>query len=95
MALWVEHLAIIGYFFQHPESLECVRRVGDFSKNYWKQFSANEVTEMMGHLMKYPVMVEENGGVKPLPRYETFPDIGGNVLGTLGTPAFVRENLTL
>ena len=58
MALWTEHLAVIGDFFQHPESLECVRRVGALSKNYWKQFSANEVTEMTGYLMKYPVIVE-------------------------------------
>lgn len=95
ISLWEEHLAVMEDCFQHPESLECVRRVRDLSENYWKQFSANEVTEMKGHFMKYPVKVEANGRVKPLPGCETFPDIGGNILGTLGTPAFIQENLTI
>ena len=83
MALWAEHLAVMEDCFQHPESLECVRRVGALSENYWKQFSANEVTEMTGHLMKYPVMVKANGRVKPLTGYETFRDIGEMSLGHL------------
>ena len=95
MAHWEEHLAVIEDCFQHPESLECVRRVGALSENYWKQFSANEVTEMTGHLMKYPVMVEANGGVKHLPRYETLPDIGGNALGTLGKKSIIQSHQNL
>uniref|UniRef100_A0A0D6QSJ5 Phospholipase D n=1 Tax=Araucaria cunninghamii TaxID=56994 RepID=A0A0D6QSJ5_ARACU len=95
MSLWAEHLGMLEDCFQHPESLECVRRVREISEYYWKQFSSEIVIEMKGHLMKYPVMVEPSGKVKPLPGSETFPDIGGNILGTLGTPAFVQENLTI
>ncbi|KAH9311220.1 hypothetical protein KI387_026255, partial [Taxus chinensis] len=67
MSLWAEHLGMIEDCFHYPESLECVRRVKDISENYWKQFSSDQATEMRGHLMKYPVMVDSCGKVKPLP----------------------------
>lgn len=58
----------------------------------WGQFAADEITEMKGHLLKYPVEVERTGKVRPLPGCETFPDVGGIIVGTF--TAF-QENITI
>ncbi|GMY09435.1 phospholipase D beta 2-like [Fagus crenata] len=92
MSLWAEHLGFTEDSFKQPESLECVRRVRSLGEMNWKQFAADEVTEMTGHLLKYPVDVDRKGKVRPLPGCETFPDVGGNIVGSfLG----IQENLTI
>ncbi|GLU00572.1 hypothetical protein SLE2022_179280 [Rubroshorea leprosula] len=92
MSLWAEHLGGIEDCFTEPESLECVRRVKTMSEMNWKQFAADEVTEMRAHLMKYPVEVDRKGKVRPLPGCETFPDVGGNIVGSF---LAIQENLTI
>ncbi|CAL5442315.1 unnamed protein product [Camellia sinensis] len=84
MSLWAEHIGALEECFKHPESLECVRRVRSLSELNWKQYAADEVTDMKGHLLKYPVEVDQMGKVKPIPGCETFPDVGGNIIGVLG-----------
>uniref|UniRef100_A0A452YNY5 Phospholipase D n=1 Tax=Aegilops tauschii subsp. strangulata TaxID=200361 RepID=A0A452YNY5_AEGTS len=92
MSLWAEHIGIIEEDFNHPESLECMRRVRQLGQHNWDQFFANEVTEMRGHLLKYPVSVDRKGKVKPLPGCATFPDMGGNICGSFTA---IQENLTI
>ncbi|KAL0428957.1 UNVERIFIED_CONTAM: Phospholipase D beta 1 [Sesamum radiatum] len=92
MSLWAEHLGFLEECFTRPESLECARRVRSLGEANWEQFASNEVTEMRGHLLKYPVEVDRKGKVKPLPGYETFPDVGGNIIGSF---LAIHENLTI
>nr|CAB3500354.1 unnamed protein product [Digitaria exilis] len=92
MSLWAEHIGGIEEDFNYPESLECVRRVRHHGEENWKQFIADEVTEMRGHLMKYPVSIDRKGKVKPLPGCTTFPDLGGNICGSFTA---IQENLTI
>lgn len=47
----------------------------------WKQFLADEVTEMRGHLLKYPLNVDRMGKVTSLPGCKTFPYLGGEIGG--------------
>jgi phospholipase D1/2 len=92
MSLWAEHLGLINDCFTEPESLECVRRVRSLGETYWNEFEGSDVTEMTGHLLKYPVDVDRKGKVKPLQGCETFPDVGGQIIGSfLG----IQENLTI
>ncbi|XVE77037.1 hypothetical protein DITRI_Ditri13aG0030000 [Diplodiscus trichospermus] len=92
MSLWAEHVGVVEDCFTQPESIECVRRVKQMAEMNWKQFAADEVTEMRGHLLKYPVEVDRKGKVRPLPGCESFPDVGGNIVGSfLG----IQENLTI
>ena len=92
MSLWAEHLGVVEDCFTKPESIDCVRRVKQMAEMNWKQFAADEVTEMKGHLLKYPVEVDRKGKVRPLPGCESFPDVGGNIVGSfLG----IQENLTI
>lgn len=92
MSLWAEHLTNIEDCFVQPESLECVRRVRSLAEQNWEQFAADEVTEMKSHLLKYPLHVDRSGVVSPLPGSETFPDIGGKIMGSF---IAIQENLTI
>ncbi|XP_027335401.1 phospholipase D beta 2-like [Abrus precatorius] len=92
MSLWAEHTGTIEDCFLQPESLECVRRVRTMGEHNWKQFSANDITEMRGHLLKYPVEVDRKGKVRPLPGHEEFPDVGGKIVGSF---IAIQENLTI
>ncbi|XP_057980447.1 phospholipase D gamma 1-like [Malania oleifera] len=92
MSLWAEHTGVIEDCFSQPETVECMRRVRSLGEMNWKQFAANEVTEMRGHLLKYPVEVDRKGKVRPLPGCETFLDAGGNIVGSF---VAIQENLTI
>ncbi|KAI6706737.1 hypothetical protein NL676_009699 [Syzygium grande] len=92
MSLWAEHMGGIEDCFTKPESIECVRRVRSLGEMYWQQFAAEEVSEMRGHLLKYPVEVDRNGKVRPLPGCENFHDVGGNIVGSY---LAILGNLTL
>ena len=94
MSLWAEHLGALEECFKNPESLECTRRVRELSEWNWKQFAADGITEMTGHLLKYPVEVDRTGNVKPLPDCREFPDVGGIIVGSPG-PINIKENLTI
>ena len=92
MSLWAEHMGTIDDCFSQPESIDCVRKVRSMGEMNWKQFAADEVTEMGGHLLKYPVEVDRKGKVRPLPGHESFPDAGGNIVGSF---IALQENLTI
>ncbi|KAE8710821.1 Phospholipase D gamma 3 [Hibiscus syriacus] len=92
MSLWAEHIGGVEESFKQPESLDCVRKVRSLGEQNWKQYMADEVTEMKGHLLKYPVEVDRTGKVKPLPGCETFPDVGGKIMGSF---VAIQENLTI
>ncbi|GFZ01245.1 phospholipase D beta 1 [Actinidia rufa] len=94
MSLWAEHLGALEECFKKPKSLECTRRVRALSELNWKQFAADEITEMTGHLLKYPVEVDQMGNVKSLPDCKEFPDVGGIIVGSPG-PINIKENLTI
>ncbi|XP_051150936.1 phospholipase D delta-like [Andrographis paniculata] len=81
MSLWAEHIGSIDDCFHDPENLDCVRYVNGVAKDNWTRFTAEDFTRLQGHLLKYPVEVAADGKVKPLPRHENFPDVGGKVLG--------------
>lgn len=82
MSLWSEHLGVVDPIFQDPASLECVLKVNKMAKDNWEQYLAEEVTDMKGHLMPYPFVVNHDGTIGSIPGHETFPDVGGCVLGT-------------
>ncbi|XAR56329.1 Phospholipase D [Bertholletia excelsa] len=91
MSLWAEHLGGIEDSFREPQNLECVKRVNKIAKRNWKAFVDEEGMEMTGHLMRYPVQVSKSGKVSSLPGYETFPDVGGKILGA---PSNIPDALT-
>ncbi|KAL8556972.1 hypothetical protein ACS0TY_004444 [Phlomoides rotata] len=92
MSLWAEHTGTLEQCFESPESLECVRRVRWMGQLNWQQFESDDISPMLGHLLKYPLHVGPTGKVSPLPGCETFPDMGGKIMGTF---TGLQENLTI
>ncbi|XP_008806154.1 phospholipase D delta [Phoenix dactylifera] len=81
MSLWAEHLGTVDDLFKEPSSLECVKSVNEIADENWARYSAEEARPLTGHLLKYPIKVEIDGKVGPLPNQECFPDVGGKILG--------------
>ena len=82
MSLWAEHLGTVDKSFHDPETLECVKKVNQVADDNWTRYTAPNFMVLQGHLLKYPVHVDADGKVGPLPGYNTFPDVGGRVLGS-------------
>lgn len=81
MSLWAEHLGEVHKRFKEPESLECVMTVTKIAEENWRKFTDTDYSPLQGHLLLYPVQVNVDGKVNPLPGHENFPDVGGKVLG--------------
>ncbi|KAL3723680.1 hypothetical protein ACJRO7_035793 [Eucalyptus globulus] len=79
MSLWAEHLGAVEKCFSEPGSLECVKRVNEIAGNNWDSYKNQG--ELQGHLLRYPIQVDKDGNVGPLPGSEEFPDVGGKVVG--------------
>lgn len=81
MSLWEEHLgARWPEIMDRPESPDCVRTVNRIARDNWESYTQHR--PMQGHLMRYPVQVGADGKVSALPGHETFPDVGGRILGS-------------
>ena len=81
MSLWAEHLGILEKAFDEPQNLECMKLVNRTSRQNWKAYVSEESKEMRGNLMQYPIQVSRSGKVSAIQGHETFPDVGGKVLG--------------
>lgn len=82
LSLWYEHLGELHDDFLHPESIECVCRVRAKSQHLWDLYTQNDIVDMPGHLLSYPIVVCSNGDLKPLHGYECFPDTKARVFGS-------------
>lgn len=81
MALWAEHLACVEEVFQNPSAVSCVQLVNTLANENWRLYAADEVCDMQGHLLKYPVKVGADGSVRYLPNCKHFPDTSAPILG--------------
>ncbi|KAK6115139.1 hypothetical protein DH2020_007408 [Rehmannia glutinosa] len=81
MSLWAEHLGKVENCFKDPQSLDCVKYMNRVAVNNWNKYTAHVYIPLQGHLLKYPVEIDANGKVNSLPGHDTFPDVGGKVLG--------------
>lgn len=81
MSLWAEHLGRLDDCFKEPQNVDCVKSVNEIAEDNWARFAAEEVMSLQGHILKYPVKVDANGIVGPIPDQETFPDVGGKIIG--------------
>lgn len=91
MSLWAEHMGNIDPCCKDPKSLDCVKHVNNLAKANWERYTAEKFTPLQGHILKYPVEVTADGKVNPLHGSETFPDVGGKVLGA---PTTLPDALT-
>ncbi|CAL4979795.1 unnamed protein product [Urochloa decumbens] len=94
MSLWYEHLAELKDEFKDPGSLECVRMVNKMASELWQRYTSDQVSDLHGHLLSYPVDVKRDGTVAEFKGVEFFPDTTASVLGSLGLLVNVGSPLT-
>ncbi|CAL4991323.1 unnamed protein product [Urochloa decumbens] len=94
MSLWYEHLAELKDEFKDPGSLKCVRTVNKMASELWQRYTSDQVSDLHGHLLSYPVDVKRDGTVAELKGVEFFPDTTASVLGSLGLLVNVGSPLT-
>ncbi|KAL2343167.1 hypothetical protein Fmac_004452 [Flemingia macrophylla] len=82
MSLWAEHLGTLEDIFSEPHSLHCIRHVNKIARQNWDIYVSDEGNRLRGHLMQYPVKVSKDGKVSALDDYDSFPDVGGKILGS-------------
>ncbi|RWW34932.1 hypothetical protein BHE74_00014556 [Ensete ventricosum] len=56
--------------FEEPNSLECVKFVNKTAEDNWSRYTAEEMTALTGHLIRYPIQVEADGKKLKLKRLE-------------------------
>ncbi|CAO2142433.1 unnamed protein product [Urochloa humidicola] len=83
MSLWYEHLAELKDEFKDPGSLK-----------FWQRYTSDQVSDLHGHLLSYPVDVKRDGTVAQLKGVEFFPDTTASVIGSLGLLVNVGSPLT-
>ena len=82
LSLWYEHLGMLDDTFLQPESLECVSKVNRVADKYWDLYSSESLEhDLPGHLLRYPIAVDNEGEVTELPGTEHFPDTKARILG--------------
>ncbi|KAF3789850.1 Phospholipase D alpha 1 [Nymphaea thermarum] len=85
MSLWYEHFANQYMesldIFNQPESLECVRMVNKIAYHLWELYSGDEVVELPGYLLPFPVRVLEDGTLVDLTESGVFPDTSASIKG--------------
>lgn len=85
MSLWAEQLGVLEGCYEEAESLESVKRVNEVAVDNWRRFVGDEFSELQGHIMMYPLKVDVDGNVESLPGCESFPDLGGKIIGAHST----------
>ena len=85
MSLWFEHCGFLDDVFLQPWSLACVQKVNERADELWALFSQDQVVDLPGQLLTYPVVVGRDGSVSELPGFTCFPDTQAKVSGTLSS----------
>ncbi|XP_020584561.1 phospholipase D alpha 1-like [Phalaenopsis equestris] len=85
MSLWYEHFIShnsgLHHVFLEPESLECVRTVRSITENLWEKYVGDEVVNLPGHLLPFPVRVSADGVLSELTPDGCFPDTKASIKG--------------
>ncbi|CAL4085202.1 unnamed protein product [Meganyctiphanes norvegica] len=81
MALWAEHLNGVEEVHANPGTLECVKAVNQLATKNWEQFVTDEPCHITGHLLHYPVNVNDDGSVTALKDFPNFPNTEAPILG--------------
>jgi len=79
MSLWAEHLKTWEEQFRFPGTLDCTARIKEMCWYNWQSYNFEKYglpQEQLppGQLLLYPIQVEQNGDIKNLPDFKSFPD---------------------
>jgi len=81
-ALWAEHCGQVFPEHSFPSSLQCMRKMKEIGDQNRDKYLLSYPFQNNSHLLSYPYDVQADGHVKEVTMFETFPDLGGSVLGS-------------
>eukprot|EP00246_Nothoceros_aenigmaticus_P012217 TRINITY_DN367_c0_g1_i2.p1 TRINITY_DN367_c0_g1~~TRINITY_DN367_c0_g1_i2.p1 ORF type:complete len:517 (+),score=110.53 TRINITY_DN367_c0_g1_i2:1151-2701(+) len=81
LSLWYEHAQELDEVFLDPSSLECIRKVNEVGDRLLGLYTGEEVVDLPGHLLSFPVDVTNDGAVVEKPGLEHFPDTKALIKG--------------
>jgi len=81
MNLWTEHIGFSHHLLVNPNSVECAKFINEIADKNWTDFMGDEVVELKGHLMRYPIRADPATG-KIVNTCELIPDTKAKFTGT-------------
>ena len=83
MSLWTEHFRHNELAFIHPGSIECVRKVKEYTSYNWKMYTGPTGSVTPGQILGYPLHVMPDGQLRCLEGVDSFPDFpaGSKITG--------------
>ena len=83
MSLWTEHFRHNELAFIHPGSIECVRKVKEYTSYNWKMYTGPTGSVTPGQILGYPLHVMPDGELRCLEGVDSFPDFpaGSKITG--------------
>jgi len=99
MSLWAEHLRTWEEGFRFPGTLDCTARVKEMCWYNWQSYNFEKYglpQEQLppGQLLLYPIQVEQNGDIRNLPDFESFPDYPSTAKVFGGKSAMIPDKVT-
>jgi phospholipase D1/2 len=73
MGLWAEHTGRLAPEYDDPSSVECARMLHDIGETNFGRYAGDEVKALDGHLMLYPLSVDQKGRVNTYQRVQELP----------------------
>jgi len=92
-ALWAEHCGQVLPEHSLPSSLQCIQKMRHLGKQNLDKFLLPHPIQNDSHLMNYPYSILQDGRIEEIPGFETFPDLGGKVVGA--SSYHLPDNLTM
>eukprot|EP00879_Flechtneria_rotunda_P012466 GHRR01013018.1.p2 GENE.GHRR01013018.1~~GHRR01013018.1.p2 ORF type:complete len:342 (+),score=123.05 GHRR01013018.1:2623-3648(+) len=80
--LFKEHLGELLPELDDPSDIKCMHAIKQMAQENWEAYVGHDTAPMPhGHLMRYPVQIDEGGNAWPVPGFEEVPDLGGKFIG--------------
>ena len=76
LSLFTEHFRYYDPIFQFPSQLQCVRKVKEMATFNWEMYVGPVGSKTPGHIVVYPLKVDQDGSLHNLPGFKSFPGFG-------------------
>ena len=82
LSLWAAHTGVNDPIYDNPQTPECARHINEIAQQNWDIYAGKAVIDLPAPLMKYPLIVGDDGIIQTKPGAEKFPDTTANVNGS-------------
>jgi len=99
MKLWAEHLRHWEELFRVPGTLDCTRKIKEYTDHNWKLYNYEKYGQPQeiippGQLLTYPIEVSQDGRLSNLDGFKSFPDYPSSALILGSKSNMIPEKIT-